>query len=102
MPTPASIADAGPSIGDSWRTEQWKDLVEDLAEDLSDKLKVDCETATEAQVSGEGVRYWYRVHLKRIVKSSSDRPGIWTATMVEYAPPNPLGHRRLTGLGAPP
>jgi hypothetical protein len=61
--------------------------VEDRIEDLGDKLKVDCETETEALVSGEGARYWYRVHLKRLVKSSSGAWGIWTAVMVEYAPP---------------
>jgi len=61
--------------------------VEELPDQLVERLKVECETSSEAVVSGHGGRYWYRVYLKRFVRSAHGPLGIWTAVRLEYGLP---------------
>ena len=61
--------------------------VEDLPYQLIERLKVECETDSEAIVVGTGNRFWYKVYLKRLVPSTRGRLGIWTAVRLEYASP---------------
>lgn len=44
-------------------------------------LRVEREAELEAIVTGKGAHYWFRVHLKKLIRG---RKGIWTAVRIDY------------------